>query len=134
MAYGLVGGSVSEKLLFNHASSLLVGVQTIVPLFYQGVIANSEFLIYSAKKIYVLLDGEFSQIVDLSDDTNSLKIYNEANVVSMYIKNGSYAITSTDDNLYIPSNYCPKNIYFSRIINDNLYSYFKFIGYKITIP
>jgi len=134
MAYALVGGSVSEKLLFNHASSLLVGVQTIVPLFYQGVISNSEFLTYSAKKIYVLLDGEFSQTVDLSDDTNSLKIYNEVNAVSMYIKNGSYAITSADDNLYIPSNYCLKNIYFSRIINDNLYSYFKFIGYKITIP
>ena len=134
MAYGLVGGSVSEKLLFNYVSSLLVGVQTITPLVYQGPLVGSEFLVYSAKKLYIALSLNASSDNSLGTDPCGLELFDAANAVNSGYNNLNVDALAS----YHYNDINIDNVFFSRVRTDlsvgNVYLYIRFIGYKITIP
>ena len=50
---GLNNASPEQQILISKILPLLVGVKTVTPLYYKGVIAGSEFVTYSAKKLYI---------------------------------------------------------------------------------
>jgi hypothetical protein len=114
---------------------LLAGVQTITPLFYQGVIVGSEFVTYSAKKLYVALSLNVSSNSSLGDHPCGLELFDKANILNAGYNNSNvdaYAFYHFNDiNI--------DNIIFSRLLSDDgfgnpAYLQMRFIGYKITIP
>jgi hypothetical protein len=121
-----------QKIAIDMALSLLAGVQTITPLFYQGVIAGSEFLTYDAKKLYACLYACVS-----GGPTNAssrfLNVYDETNTLSSSFTN-SVSSGQAGPSFTQPNDIKVKALYFSRILSTNGYVYIHFIGYKITIP
>jgi hypothetical protein len=124
-----------QNILWEKAITLLAGVQTITPLFYQGVIVGSEFVTYSAKKLYVALSLNVSSNSSLGDHPCGLELFDKANILNAGYNNSNvdaYAFYHFNDiNI--------DNIIFSRLLSDDgfgnpAYLQMRFIGYKITIP
>jgi hypothetical protein len=123
--------------LWRYVSSLLVGVQTITPLYYHGVIAGSEFLTYDVKKLYLALELCFSYGSGVAFTASGLiTFYNEANAISGYLQNDAPVWDTTAAAIKYTINAAKENnCYFSRITAvATTYAYIKFNGYKITIP
>jgi hypothetical protein len=117
--------------LWKKVTSLLVGVQTITPLYYQGVSAGSEFLTYDVKKLYLALDVSSHQYT-LNIATNILVLYNEANAISLQGTNLTPVWDTTAALMKSGNNdVLERNVYFSRL---TCATYLRFNGYKITIP
>ena len=132
--YGnLIGSSIVSQLVLKKASSLLAGVQTITPLVYQGVIAGSEFLTYSAKKLYVLLNLDVNGNT-VNDAESYMSMYDESNTLFGLFKNEAEVWDVTNTKLrFITNPFKLHDIYFSRLAVSNLVNLI-FVGYKITIP
>jgi hypothetical protein len=117
--------------LYKKVASLLVGVQTWTPLYYQGVSAATEFLTYDAKKLYLALDIS-SHVYTLNIAINILVLYNEANAISLQGTNlapvwDTAAVLMKSAN----NDVLERNVYFSRL---TAATYIRFNGYKVTIP
>jgi len=123
----------AQKNLLQYVKTLLVGVQTIISFYFQGVIGGSEFLTYDAKKLYLYLELEFSSWqgpkslagITMYDNTNN-PVHNIG--LGFYYYDPVAGIQKIDDH----TSYS-KNGYFSRIVNTNMDT-IKFNGYKMTIP
>ncbi len=123
-----------ESLLWFQVLPLLVGVQTVTPVFFQGVIAGSEFLTYSAKKLYICLSLLIGTDFTLRATGAAIRLYNEANAVSMALSNQSWSYTGAAAQV-MHNHFSVENVYFSRIDQSaTYYPYLTFIGYKVTIP
>lgn len=108
---------------------------TVVPLYRQGMIAGSEFLTYT-KKLYFALEMGISQLAPQGTSaTPCVTLYNESNVASFIMNNGSICYDSAGVEFDIlPNTYFLHNVYFSRIVVTNTYSHLVFNGYKVTWP
>jgi hypothetical protein len=124
-------GATPEQInLWDKVVSLLVGVQTITPIYYAGSSVASEFVTYDAKKLYLALEFKTGQYTLSSPLT--WQTYDEANAISMSYVNTNMAWDTTGAVMKYVTNFtCVKNIYFSRIV---ALQYIVFNGYKITIP
>lgn len=123
----------AQHNLWRYAKGLLVGVQTITPLFYIGIIAGSEFLTYDAKKIYVCLDSSFSYPTTIAAD-GFISLYDQTNTLAHYLSN----VNNFWDVTGAVRKACMNTIkgdvlVFSRLAAGT-YTYMHFNGYKITIP
>jgi hypothetical protein len=120
--------------LYRYVKSLLVGVQTITPLFYEGTIAGSEFITYDAKKVYLCLEGWFSY-GGVPENPNPYMILNNMLNATMCLisKTTAYWDVTAAAPKWSPVIMEVKNIWFSCVISSG-YSYMQFNGYKITIP
>ena len=105
----------------------------VEPLLYEGVIAASEFTVYAATKLYLCFDLiiAFNDVADvnigilyLSDENNAVHLHSQNNSIT-YDPVG-IAINYAKNNIHV------KNFYFSRTLL-NVYTYMKFIGYRITL-
>jgi len=102
-------------------------------LFYQGIIAGSEFLTYAATKLYLCFDFEVSYSTVASANHSVIYFYDEANVLSLYGQNNSICYEAVAAAIwYGKNNVNIKNFYFSRL-NVAQFNYMKFIGYRITL-
>lgn len=120
--------------LYRYVQTLLVGVQTITPLYYVGTMAASEFVIYNAKKVYLLLDGYFSYGGAPITGNPYVILYNMANVnMTLLSISTAYWDTTAAAARWSPNTIQLKNSWFSCVASSN-YTYMKFNGYKITIP
>jgi len=117
-----------QRILFDLAVQKLVGTQTITSLFFEGVVAGSEFLTYSNKKIYIGLSCCFGCDPTLNAAVPAIYFKDESNTTNLIVSKN--AITGVN----YSTNYCDIiNVYFAALAAF-AYTYIKFIGYKITIP
>lgn len=118
--FDIIGGGANKK------------IANVEPLYYQGVIAATEFLTYAATKMYIYYEMEFSggAIVDLGGDPY-IKLYNESNVVSFTFTNNREVF---DDPTYTIQHdyFVCQNGMFSRFIA-SVHAQMKFSGYRITL-
>jgi hypothetical protein len=107
-------------------------ILNVEPLFYQGAIAATEFLVYSVNKLYLAyilgIDWANQNVSQIN-----LTIYNEANTLSYTLANNYSVYNVANTNSYQYNNEIEKkNIYFSRIISNNCPNML-FNGYRITL-
>jgi hypothetical protein len=125
------GATPEQYNLWDKVIPLLVGVQTITPLFFIGAVAASEFLTYDVKKLYIALELSSGQYT-LAAAVNIIALFNEANVQSYTTCNLVPAWDTTAALMkYANNEILLKNVYFSRLTCGQ---YIRFNGYRITIP
>lgn len=112
---------------------LLVGENAAVRQFYfAGPVAGSEFLTYTLGTIYLALDCEAGIPTAGTVGAGGLvTFYDQLNVINFAGENNSPAWDTTGAVMeYSLNNYRNENIFFGRVAM-SVFSYFKFIGYKI---
>jgi len=124
------GATPEQKVLWQHARMITGENAAIQQLFYCGTLAASEFLTYSANKLYLAIELEFNSGA-LSANSNTVSQYNAANVIQMITSNNCvfWETTGMTNRFY----YNPielKNQLFSRLTHTNT-TYIKFNGFKI---
>ena len=121
-SYFNVGGGVAHRTILN-----------VEPLFYQGVIAGTEFLTYAATKLYIPLSLKFNGGVQFSDTACFANLYNESNAISFIISNqNNWWQTNLNVNRYNCNDAKEENLYFSRF-DVSVLTYVIFDGYRITL-
>lgn len=108
-------------------------IVAVEPLYYQGVIAGSEFLTYAATKLYLCLNSYFSFSTGVeATNPGSIGFYNELNALSLFGINCSPFLNTVPAIRHDNNSFYVKNIYFSRFLNVTL-TYVMFTGYRITL-
>jgi len=102
-------------------------------LFFQGAAAATEFLVYSANKLYLCLSIEIGCTVTAAAGNTFLQFFNQANAAFLNMGNLSLAwnVTTAAFNT-VGNNYNLKNFYFSRFTIAT-YTQIRFIGYRLSI-
>ena len=122
-SYFNIGGKVAHRTILN-----------VEPLFYQGVIAGTEFLVYSTTKLYLSLNTEFAgQLYNVYSGSGEMQLYNENNVASFRSDNYLMQYVNAGLELATYNNSVLLNSYYSRIDPGVLVTYIKFNGYRITL-
>jgi len=113
----------------NGANKKIINVE---PLYYQGVIAGTEFLVYAANKLYIAYSLSIG-ITNLLPLLSYAILYDELNADTYYIGNMAAYFNQVTMQTDIIGNYLElKNNYFSRIGILSV-TQFRFIGYRITL-
>ena len=126
--------SPAEKVLWQQVRLISGENAAVQQLFYCGTIAAaSDFLAYSADKLFLALQLSFSGGTgQVSGSVHYAALNNRADVAWMYMANNNIGYDSTGAVMQYSSCYLSeKNVLFSRISAYG-YNYMKFIGYKIT--
>lgn len=120
-----------QLILWNYLRTL-VDITAIVPLYYQGVVAGSEFITYAGTKLYFCLEFNAGGIDNPAITQNSVQFYDRTNGLSFQctFSKMDWNATGAAYN-FIPEEYSIKNLYFSRIVQAN-FTRMKFIGYRLT--
>jgi len=106
-------------------------ISAIVPLYYQGAIAGSEFLTYNAAKLYFCLDFEAGVMFAYQIGGGFIAVYDENNVNSMWMANNACMHDGVNSN--VATNNVQQNIFYFGRISQSIFTHMKFIGYRITI-
>jgi hypothetical protein len=107
-----------------------IGIQQ---LFFQGAIAASEFLVYSANRLYLCYSMEIGCTVTAAAANTFLQFFNQANASFLNMGNLSLAWDTTAAGFKtVGNNYNLKNFYFSRFTAVT-YTQIRFIGYRLAI-
>jgi len=117
---------------FDNRSAVNRRIIDVNPLYYQGVIAGTEFLVYDATKLYICYELAASYSVsDCVLVSGIVFFYNEGNVISFSVSNNQPVYNPVVLNYIILPDFI-KNIYFSRVAFTN-YNYVKFNGFRVTL-
>lgn len=120
-----------QLVLYQHLNHTF-DITVIEPLYYQGIIAGSEFLVYDVAKIYLCLDITFTT----SSGVNTVPANNsflDENNLDFYYSNTPSLVDNVGVVNYCYNDATSKNLYFSRFTNAFPYLYVKFNGYRLTI-
>ena len=122
-----------QLVLYQHLNHTF-DITVIEPLYYQGTIAGSEFLIYDPTKIYLALElnvnGAHAAVNDILANIQITDVGDA--VIGIYYENNPYwdataaSIKLTSRTIFL------KNFYFYRFIAAQ-FLYMKFNGYRLTI-
>jgi len=119
-----------QKVLWQAIRQITGENAAIQQLNYIGTIAGSEFLTYSANKLYLSLELKFGSGA-ISAGAAGVQLYNPVNIVSFICGDNSIAWNATGAVMNYISNIIEvKNIIFSRLVAGN-YIYMSFTGFKI---
>lgn len=122
-----------EQKLFWRQASQAIAYNTITPLFFQGYLAGSEFLVYAATKLYIALELEFDSVGGQTVNIGIVNLYNQADALFYTSSNNDIAWDTTAAGIVYNCNPLKfKNMYFSRIAY-GVYTTFKFNGYRLNI-
>ena len=122
-----------EQMNMWRNASGLIAWNTCTSIFYQGVLAASEFTVYNAAKLYIALEFESSSGSGPIATMNFVAFYNIANAVCSMILNNIVVWDGTAAAFRFCENYIQiKNIYFSRITTSVGNQYIKFNGFRLT--
>ena len=121
---------------FDNRSAANRRIIDVVPVYYCGVHAGSEFVAaYDATRLYICLSLSiyYTQGLAVAAVAFHAEMYNEANAIFYHITEAKPVWNTTGAAL----NYCgndafAENIYFSRFTLSG-YAHMKFIGYRITL-
>lgn len=121
-----------QKILWNHIFLLCGERLSIAQLFYMGPSAGTDFLTYRARRLYFALELQAGQANGAGQTNNPLiTLYDQNNNISFYLPSATGYWNSVTTALnYLPIAIESHNLYFSRIAL-NVYSYVKFVGYRI---
>ena len=124
--------NVEQQALLNHLRATFT-ITGVVPLYYQGAIAGSEFLTYAATKLYLAIELEFVYSAALAVAALSyVRLYNAADAAFYFYQNSVLGWDATAAAFkYVPLQIDDHTVYFSRITNQT-FDYIKFNGYRIT--
>lgn len=111
----------------------LIAWTTITPIFYEGGSAGSEFLVYNAGKLYIVLNLIVGNIGTAIDVPCYVQINGLVDAILGYYSNPSIAWNVTTVKLnYAPGCLSLNNIYFSKIALSG-YSCLIFNGYRLDV-
>lgn len=131
----IIKAATPEQKVIWQQIRLIVGENSAVQqMAYQGLLAGSEFLTYSANKLYLALQvayggtilGVNQFYIQYFDQTNTASFIDQPAGQEFY--DGTAAATR-----FIAATGKMENIYFSRVSTNGTYQYIKFIGYKLTM-
>lgn len=105
-------------------------IANVEPLYYQGTIAATEFLVYAATKLYLCLEAGFGYASNPSIGSMGVNFYNPADIFTFSISNCAMAYNAGND-FYNANTVIYKNFYFSRFVT--LYEFMTFNGFRITL-
>jgi hypothetical protein len=109
-------------------------ILNVEPLFYQGPMAGTEFLVYSINRLYLSLNSVISgQTYVVYIGGGEIELMDENNVTSFRLNNYLFQYVSAVLELVTYNNYSIDNFYFSRIVPGVIATYIKFDGYRITL-
>jgi hypothetical protein len=118
--------------LWKYASGL-IAYTTITPLYYDGTIAGSEFLIYNVGKLYVALNLKAMNAGVANINFPYIQTFNNLNALKDSFNNTMIlynSVSSVEE--YMGNMIDVDNIYFSRIVSGN-YIYMCFNGYRLNV-
>lgn len=126
--------SPAEKVLWQQVLLICGERAAVRQLYYCGAIVGSEFLTYSANKLYLCLNVEYSYSVGTSVANGGLiTYYDELNAIEFYgHKNNPIWDATAAGQKHTSINFETHNIYFGRI-GASIFSHIKFIGYRLTL-
>jgi hypothetical protein len=108
-------------------------IVNVEPLLYNGAIAATEFLTYSANKLYLGYQNIFSGNQSAILTTCFIQLYDETNTNSSVLLNCGVVWDTTGAALrYLTNVFEVRNVYFSRMTIQG-YAYLIFNGYRITL-
>ena len=117
-----IGGGIANKKIVN-----------VEPLFFDNLIAGSEFETYAATKMYIALSLYINDSFGATTTTAQIFFYDFTNTVNMSSFNAAPVWDTTAALMkYIQLLTSYNNIYFARF-TVTLYRYMRFIGYRITL-
>jgi len=126
-----MNGSTPEQKNLWRAIPAIFAFNTVQPLYYQGTIAGTEFLVYDAAKLYFALEFNASHMGATLSVIGNVRFYNEADVgIDYYCACMPYWDATALK--YIAHYVEAHNLYFSRFVASQL-SFMKFNGYRLTI-
>ena len=118
---------------FDNSSAANKIIVNVEPLFYNGLIAGTEFLVYAATKLYICYSCDLTNGSGAVAGVGSGVFYDELNNAYMYANHAIPVWNTTTAALnYKWILFNIKNIYFSRIAI-GLIETINFIGYRITL-
>lgn len=121
-----------QRNLYRYASGL-IAFNSVTPVFYSGLIAGSEFLVYNAGKVYICLDVMFATNASTNPAAYIINTYDMANAVNGALMNNRvYWDTVTPAPKFGGINMNVKNFWFSRIVANN-FNYIIFNGYRLNV-
>lgn len=124
--------SQPEKILWQQARLITGEYGAIQQLYFCGSFAGTEFLTYSANKLYLAIELEISGSSSQIATTPLATLYNTANAVEHYLSNmGVYWDATAAALRMTPFVVKTNNVLFSRLAITGSYITLKFIGYKI---
>ena len=122
--------SPAEKVMWQQIILLCGERAAVKQHFFQGTVAGSEFVNYSANKLYFALSLTLGNASGAAAGYIVATLHNESNAACMYINNNSiYWDATAAAPKYYHNTINVDNAYFSRIAT--AYSTLKFIGYRI---
>jgi len=102
----------------------------IVPLYFQGIAATSEFATYVATKLYLALDFKIAGTADTAA-ISFVSVYDESNALVSVFGN-SVAYWNTTNARYVHNFFVLNNFCFGKLIFSG-YTNIMFNGYRLTI-
>lgn len=131
----IVNSATSEqRILWDHARLICGENSAVRPVYYQGLLANSEISVYSANKAYLCYDLYVSNGNMLPAVSGGyFYTYNMVDAVEMiYQINLPYWDATAAAVKYTTASMNFKNMFFSRIGAMNNWNYLRFIGFRLT--
>jgi len=125
--------SAEQRISWNYIFLRFGAKIGISQFYFHEGIAGSEFLIYSANKLYLALDLTFYGSSGMNAVVGYVTLYNEANAIRSISQNSMLSWDATAAAFkYISNNVYDKNLCFSRIVA-TVYGGIKFCGYRLSI-
>jgi hypothetical protein len=117
---------------FDRRSAANRRIANTDPLFFQGLIAGSEFLTYAATKLYLCFSCVLGYNGAVSNDPLSNIFNNEANAAfTQVIDQAAWYDTAGPSRRFYGNTIEATNYYFGCVVTN--YTYIKFIGYRVTL-
>jgi hypothetical protein len=118
---------------FDNRSAVNRHIANVEPLYFSGVIAGTEFLVYAATKLYICLNMLACYPGVPLVNPAYIITYDAVNATMLYLReNVTYWDTTAANVKYAPNDLVRKNLYFSRITAQS-YERIIFNGYRITL-
>ena len=120
-----------QKIMWQQIFNIVGYNCNITPLNIIGAFGNLS--VYNANILYVAYSIEISGSTVLKSVLGNIIVYNQLNAISMYYSNSMPAWDTTAAAMrYAVNSFTVKNIYFGRIVLDNVNNFLNFNGYQIT--
>lgn len=112
---------------FDNRSAANRNIVNVEPLYFQGAIGGTEFLVYAATKLYICYDFKNNDSL-INAITPFINFRDENNVNFSSVRNIIYDAATA----YLANKWEMKNFYFSCAVVQ-LSSFITFCGYRITL-
>lgn len=130
----LKAATPEQRLLWNYVFLRWGERVPVSQLVFVGPMAGTEFLTYSANKIYIAYQIEVTSSQNASATSSIVTLYDAGNTAFFYLRNASLYWDATAAAFRSwPVNANSSAIWFSRMATAGGYDYMKFVGYRISV-